>query len=101
MWPLILSIAATGFGLFMQSKTNQATKAEGEALTKQTSAQNALSAAKQDADYYAALLAQQQQNEAAKAEEIANEKRTNQLITAVLITVFLGLVGIALFKLKR
>ena len=101
MLGLILSIVATGVGLFLQNKANRATIDEGEKLTAETEAQNALMKAVQDAEYFAALSAQQKESQAAKAEEIANQRRTNQLITATLITVFLGLIGIALFKLKR
>lgn len=102
MWLTILvSLVATGVGLFVQNGQNQTTKAEGEKLVAQTAAQNALSAAMQDADYYASLAAQQKENEAAKAEKIANERRTNQIITATLICVFIGLIVIVIFKLKR
>ena len=102
MWiSLIVSLIATGAGLFLQNQANQATKAEGEKLSAETEAQNALMKAVQDAEYFAALSAQQKESQTAKAEEIANQRRTNQLITATLITVFLGLIGIALFKLKR
>ncbi len=102
MWlTLIVSLLSTGAGLFVQSRTNQATKAAGEKLTADAQAQNRLNAAIQDANYFAALSAQQKENEAAQAEELANQRRTNQIITVTLITVFAGLILVALFKLKR
>ncbi|AEI47667.1 hypothetical protein [Runella slithyformis] len=102
MWlTLIVSLLTTGAGLLIQNQTNQATKAAGENLTAEAEAQNKLNAAIQDANYFAALGAQQKEKEAAKTAELANQKRTNQIITGTLITVFTGLILVAIFKLKR
>ena len=102
MWiSIIVSLVATGLGLFVQANKNQATAAAGEKLAEATAAQNALNAAIQDAEYFAKLEATQKEIEAAQAERIANERRTNQIITAALLTVFIGLIGVAIFKLKR
>lgn len=98
---LAVSLLTTGLGLFSQYNRNQQLTKEGDELKAQAIADNALLAAKNDAAYMAAMLAQQQEKQAAALAKIETERKSNQIITAALLIVFLGLIGVAIFRIQK